>query len=114
MNCNKFRILLSAYIDGELPEQEKALLTDHLMGCGECGKTRGDLLYLKDLFSKSPGSALPQDFENRIREKIRAEGISFRRKILLPSLRWAAAACFLFLAAAGAMRFSRHAGVRNS
>jgi len=22
MNCNKFRILLSAYIDGELPEQE--------------------------------------------------------------------------------------------
>ena len=114
MNCGKFFTLISAHIDGELPDQEKEKLVYHLNSCSKCGKILSDFLYLKKHFEKNKEIVLSEKFETRLMQKIRIEEFSFRRKILIPSLNWAAAACLLFIAAAGLVRSGRYTGGTNS
>ena len=38
MNHDELKILLSAYIDGEVTPSEKDMLEDHLVSCQSCQK----------------------------------------------------------------------------
>jgi hypothetical protein len=45
MECDRIKILLSAYLDGQLEEQEQRLVEEHLQQCSSC---RNDLKALRD------------------------------------------------------------------
>jgi predicted anti-sigma-YlaC factor YlaD len=66
--CNKYNELISAYIDNELNEDDRAVLDAHLETCDECRK------YLKLLqsVSSSAGNTLVQPPEKL------AEGIMYK------------------------------------
>lgn len=51
MICYKVKSLLSAYIDGELSEDEYRFVTLHLQRCAACRKEQQELLTTKRLLS---------------------------------------------------------------
>jgi anti-sigma factor RsiW len=72
MKCNKIKIMLSAYFDGELKPEEEKTVIEHLKSCGSCA---GELEYLKQtrkLFARTeriePGPFFETRLFNRIEE----------------------------------------------
>lgn len=57
---------LSAYLDGELPREEKALLESHLAGCPECGKVLAGLKSLSLLIHKHAMEPVPLSLKNKV------------------------------------------------
>lgn len=46
MSCKKFKILLSAYLDQEITNEEEEKLLEHLKKCADCAR---ELEYLKEI-----------------------------------------------------------------
>lgn len=53
---------LSAYLDGELPSEERAALERHLPGCSECRRELEDYRTLRAMLRAVPAPALPRSF----------------------------------------------------
>lgn len=53
---------LSAYLDGELPPEERAALERHLPGCPECRRELEDYRTLRAMLRAVPMPALPRSF----------------------------------------------------
>ena len=53
---------LSAYIDGELSDGERAVLERHIPGCPECQEALGELRRVHDLLATLPTSKAPRSF----------------------------------------------------
>jgi len=51
VNCDRMRILISAYIDGEVSHTERAEVEGHLRSCDECLNFHNTLLALKHLLA---------------------------------------------------------------
>ena len=74
MDCNKVReILLTDYIDGELPEQERNVLDGHLKECAGCSAVLEKLKGSAAAFHRAP--ELKPDFSvwQGIQDRIEAE-----------------------------------------
>lgn len=48
MSCDRFKSLITAYIDGELPPEQRALFEDHLASCGQCARDLAEFAKLKE------------------------------------------------------------------
>jgi len=48
MSCDKFKSLITAYLDGELPPEERALFESHLASCERCAKDLDEFAKLKE------------------------------------------------------------------
>jgi len=48
MNCEEFRALITARVDGELPPDRQRLLDEHLAGCESCRRELADMAKLKE------------------------------------------------------------------
>jgi mycothiol system anti-sigma-R factor len=74
MQCEAVRPRLEAYLDGELAEAERALLRDHLAGCGDCGPEAAALERLRDGIRQSaPIYRAPENLRSQIRFALRRE-----------------------------------------
>src|ERR1700730_13143024 len=74
MQCEAVRPRLEAYLDGELAEAERALLRDHLAGCGDCGPAAAALERLRDGIRQSaPIYRAPENLRSQIRFALRRE-----------------------------------------
>jgi anti-sigma factor (TIGR02949 family) len=74
MQCEAVRLRLEAYLDGELAEAERALLRDHLAGCGDCGPEAAALERLHDGIRQSaPIYRTPENLRSQIRFALRRE-----------------------------------------
>jgi len=51
--CNHWAEQVSAFIDGELTQQQCQFLAQHLEGCAQCRKLRDDLLKLRNMVGQS-------------------------------------------------------------
>lgn len=49
MKCREVRRRLSAYLDGELPQEARDCLFDHLTECGPCSNLLGEMMYTETL-----------------------------------------------------------------
>lgn len=103
MNCEEARLLLDAYIDGELPEDETRALLDHAQACAVCGRElkaaeilRESLLHMDDEL------AVPLEAQAAWRLAVRAEA---RKRNTRRLLRMAYAAAALVLAVGGFAAF---------
>ena len=94
--CERYETMLSAYLDGELPEAEEAELKAHLANCPECAA-------MYEAFS-AVGEAVrtqdvPDTLHSRIMETVRAAEKASRTQRAIIRLRpiFAAAACLIVL-----------------
>lgn len=90
-SCEEYEILISAYIDGELTEAEKAELMAHLADCENC---RNIYNMYNDIFS-APLPEVPKELLTGVMDKIKAQDAPVQKKAkihYLPRI-IAAAAC---------------------
>ena len=48
MSCDRFKSLITAYIDDELPPEQRALFEDHLASCEQCARDLAEFAKLKE------------------------------------------------------------------
>ena len=73
MNCTDVREMLSAYIDGELADDQMYAIAEHLSGCGECSVEYGKILKVAGLLRSLPDVSIPAAFETRLKGALHEE-----------------------------------------
>jgi anti-sigma factor RsiW len=71
---------LSAYLDQQLPEEDRAAVEAHLSGCAECGRRHQELIQMRELLKGQPVMEPPESFYTGVLEKIekkKARPLSF-------------------------------------
>jgi hypothetical protein len=88
---------LSAYLDGELPPQERAAVEGHLAACSECAAFLAELAAVDEAAASLPVEAPEGYFDSfpaRVRSRLEApKAAAARRRV--PAWTWAAAAALL-------------------
>ena len=80
MKCPKAHKLISPYIDGELAEQDRRRLEDHMKVCLNCRTEFKESKELHNLFANADGFKAPYGFSTKVMANIAAEktgGFSF-------------------------------------
>jgi predicted anti-sigma-YlaC factor YlaD len=99
MKCQEIEILLSAYIDGEVTEEEKHLVEAHLNECDACQTTMTEFSRLHTFYSELEKQEAPAGFRQRVTQRLEAQP-----RMLLP-WRWPrvvyAVSCALFVLVSG-------------
>jgi hypothetical protein len=73
MKCAKFLNQLSAYLDGELEEEEKRLVEEHLARCKSCATRFNELKTTVSFLRETEEIEIPVKFQKRISEAVKAE-----------------------------------------
>ena len=104
-NCEEFAPLLSAFVDGELTEEERAEVLAHVSECEECGRLLGELTALHAALGELEDEDVPAGFTEGVMAAVRAEKAAAKPQAKKRSAwrRWmpmAACAAIIALAAA--------------
>ena len=70
MNHDELKILLSAYIDGEVTPSEKDMLEDHLVSCQSCQKDFDEFKKVSSSLKRWPQERLSPDVELNIKARL--------------------------------------------
>ena len=73
MNCEQMTLLMSAWLDGELSEQEEQQMKEHLEQCAECRALMEQLQALHTSFSDLEEIPAPEGFADSVMERIARE-----------------------------------------
>jgi predicted anti-sigma-YlaC factor YlaD len=85
MSCEKYREMISAYLDLELIDREKKSLESHLLTCANCRKFMEELHDIKSISESSDQVIIPETLENEIlRKTVKSEK---KAKTILDSFR---------------------------
>ena len=103
--CEEFAPLLSAFVDGELAEEERAEVLAHVSECEECGRLLGELTALHAALGELEEEDVPTGFTESVMAAVRAEKAAAKPQAKKRSVwrRWmpmAACAAIIALAAA--------------
>lgn len=92
MSCKKFKILLSAHLDGEITKDEEKKLLEHLKKCADCARELEYLKEIKKVFILKERKEPQEFFETRLFARIKNKGMQpirrryfsvFRKSILV-------------------------------
>lgn len=72
MKCKEIKILLSAYIDGEVTEEERQAVENHLPVCEICKTTIAEFSRLHTCCQEMERKEAPPDFRQRVTQRIEA------------------------------------------
>src|SRR5947209_6528562 len=101
MRCDEVRPRLDAYLDGELPETERAGLRDHLQDCPDCGPEIAAIERLRNAIRRSaPVHRAPEALRSQIRFAVRREAAASAPAAELRAPGWLAYAASILLAVA--------------
>jgi predicted anti-sigma-YlaC factor YlaD len=73
MKCEEIEILLSAYVDGEVTEEEKQTVENHLNVCELCQTMVTEFSRLHTLYQEMERKKAPPDFRQRVTQRIEAK-----------------------------------------
>lgn len=73
MKCEEIGILLSAYIDEEITEQERRLVENHLKVCEVCKRTVSAFFELHRLYDDMPVKEALPGFRQRVTQRLEKE-----------------------------------------
>jgi len=90
MDCRMAQEMLSAYHDGELPEADRARVTEHLRGCAECAALLESMARVDAAAGvPDPGPEYWERFHRRVEERIaREEGAPGGKVVPHPKRGW--------------------------
>lgn len=80
MKCGEAKQLRSADLDGELSEEQKKQLQEHLEHCIDCRLEAEQLAEISNLLSRIPQVPLPSGFSSRLHEALAEEGKAIRQE----------------------------------
>lgn len=101
MKCEDCRTLLSALLDGELSEHERAAVMEHLSECDECRAVFNDLSVSHELLASMGEEDVPEGFSTRVMQRVHA--VRMRRTLRRVS---GLAACLALTLIAGGLFLS--------
>jgi anti-sigma factor RsiW len=83
MKCSKIKKKLSAYLDGEMPEQEMQMISEHVEHCEECKAGLAAFIAVSDALNTIESIEVPLYFMTRLRQNARAQTkpVSFLQRI---------------------------------
>ncbi|PIP16720.1 MAG: hypothetical protein COX46_00490 [bacterium (Candidatus Ratteibacteria) CG23_combo_of_CG06-09_8_20_14_all_48_7] len=70
MDCKNKKIMLSAYRDGELSEEERREIEKHLKACSVCTEELKEIQKLSSLIKEVPEIKTSPQFEDRLKERL--------------------------------------------
>lgn len=74
MKCYEaYAAALSAFVDGELDEQERGELLAHVEHCPNCRDALSELMILHTMFEELPELDAPDGFAERVLDRVHAE-----------------------------------------
>ncbi len=101
MSCEKYEPMISAFLDGELSEEERVDVAAHLAACPGCQRYFDDLVAIHDALEQEE-VPVPEDFAESVMARVRETPQEERRVIAFPHWkRWAALAACCAIAALG-------------
>lgn len=71
--CEAYGAALSAFVDGELDEQERGELLAHVEHCPNCRDALSELMILHTMFEELPELDAPDGFAERVLDRVHAE-----------------------------------------
>jgi anti-sigma factor RsiW len=71
MKCSQVRRKLSAYLDGEVPDKDRAQISGHLQHCRGCQDELTALAGVSDALGILQGMEVPPYFMTRLRQQIK-------------------------------------------
>ncbi|MEA4823396.1 MAG: zf-HC2 domain-containing protein [Clostridiaceae bacterium] len=77
MSCDTEREKIQAFIDGELSEEETAVLREHCMSCPSCAKYLREMLAMQKAVNELAEDTVPEGLHNRIMAAYRREKRGF-------------------------------------
>lgn len=79
-SCQRFKLLVSDYIEGGLAQQNKQQMEYHFKECLNCARTTQQLRNLLNELKELPKIAVSPDFETILRARISVESALARRR----------------------------------
>ena len=110
--CEEFAPLLSAFVDGELTEEERAEVLAHVSECEKCRRLLGELTALHAALGELEDEDVPAGFTEGVMAAVRAEKAAKKPQAKKRSAwrRWMPmAACAAIVALAAAVTIPRTA-----
>jgi predicted anti-sigma-YlaC factor YlaD len=102
MKCEELEILISAYIDGELGDDERGLVEEHLVSCRDCGELLADFNQLHALYGELEELQAPKGFRERVTQRIETSSRSWFGLLLKrPALSYALSFVLLLMLVGG-------------
>ena len=102
MTCEELEILISAYIDDELCDDERLLVEKHLKSCHACGELLADFSQIHTLYRELEDIQAPKGFRERIAQRIdRPSSLWFRVTLKRPVLCYAFSLMLLLMLVGG-------------
>jgi anti-sigma factor RsiW len=80
MKCSVMQKRISAYLDGEIPEEERKTISEHLERCEDCRTEFAGLSRLMDALNTYEGIEVPSYFVVRLKAHVREHA----RQVTLP------------------------------
>lgn len=107
--CEQYAAALSAFVDGELSENEKEEVLSHVEHCQNCREYLSELMIVHTMFEEMPELDAPEGFSERVLERVHEEKRArSRHRRAWPRV---LAACFaLVVISAAALNFLPRAG----
>lgn len=103
--CEEYEDLISAFIDGALPEADRERLMVHMASCPACQAYFDDQIAIHDAFVRGEASA-PENFAPAVMDQVRSTPQRAERKrIFLQWQSWAALAACCALVVLGLWRY---------
>ena len=103
--CEQYAAALSAFVDGELSENEKEEVLSHVEHCQNCREYLSELMIVHTMFEEMPELDAPEGFSERVLERVHEEKRArSRHRRAWPRV---LAACFALLVVTAAQRQRR-------
>ena len=110
--CEQYASALSAFVDGELSENEKEEVLAHVEHCQNCREYLSELMIVHTMFEEMPELDAPEGFSERVLERVHEETRArARHRRAWPRV---LAACFALLVITAAAWKLAPAAVENS
>ncbi len=89
MDCRETQTLLTAFHDGELPDDDRIRVDNHLRGCPDCGRLLADLARADEVAGvPDPGAGYWDRFNTRLADRIEREAEGPGVAVLRPKQGW--------------------------
>ena len=72
-HCQRYEALISAAVDGELGQAQRAELMEHLAACPACREVYGEMMAMHEAFSELD-TEVPGDLAGDVMAKVRSQG----------------------------------------
>jgi predicted anti-sigma-YlaC factor YlaD len=86
MTCSEIRKKLPAFLDGEVSEKEKRLISEHLESCGGCRKELEKLTQISDILDVMDEVHVLPFFMTRLKQRIADQRA--QRRAYVPFIEW--------------------------